>query len=313
MIPDSVLRGFKGKRVLVTGGTGMIGRQVVEILLETGVEVMTVSLDEEIPGVPHIQVNLMDFGVCKAIITGFDCVLHLAGMKGSARETGRKPATYFILMAGVSLNVLEACRQNQVKSVVYTSSIGAYGEAEVLRETNDPNVPPMDFCAWGKRFGELQIQAYIKEFGLENFAVVRPCAVYGPHDRFHEGAMVIPALMHRIRRGADPLVVWGDGSAVRDFAYSRDIAEGVILASHYGTRGGFVNLGSGEGHSVREVVETLGKITGCRYEFDPSKAAGYPRRVMDISRAREWLGWEPSTSLEEGLRKTWEWYSSQEG
>jgi GDP-L-fucose synthase len=155
----------------------------------------------------------------------------------------------------------------------------------------------------------MQVQAYRIQYGLENFAVVRPCNVYGPGDNFDpQNAMVIPSLMYRIYHGEDPLVVWGDGSAIRDFAYSRDVAEGVILALHHGTQGRYVNLGSGQGYTIRELVETLNKFIPFNYRFDDTKSSGFPKRVMDISLAREMLGYNPTTSLLSGLKKTWEWY-----
>jgi GDP-L-fucose synthase len=171
----------------------------------------------------------------------------------------------------------------------------------------------MDFAGWAKRMAELQVHAYKVQHGLENFAIVRPSNVYGPGDNFDpENAMVIPTLLHRIRKGEDPVMIWGDGSAVRDFIYSRDVAEGMILALHYGTRGRFVNLGCGSGVTIRELVETLASFLDFRYVFDVSKPSGYPRRVMDITLAKEWTGWEPSTSLKDGLMATWEWFCTHE-
>jgi GDP-L-fucose synthase len=102
--------------------------------------------------------------------------------------------------------------------------------------------------------------------------------------------------------------IWGDGSAVRDFAYVADCAEGVIQALYFGTRGDFVNLGSGIGVTIKELVETLASFLDFPYEFDASKPAGFPRRVMDISRAREWIGYNPTTTLRQGLENTWTWY-----
>ena len=213
-------------------------------------------------------------------------------------------------------NILEACRINKVKKVVFTSSIGAYPSAEIFKEPEvfDPGIepPPMDqFPGWAKRMAEMQILAYKKQYGLDNFAIVRPCNVYGPGDNFDpENAMVVPSLMSRIANGENPLKVWGDGSAVRDFAYSEDVAIGVIQALISGTNGEFVNLGSGQGYKVRELVETLSEIVDFEYDFDTSKPNGFPKRVMDISKARKLIGYNPKTSLKEGLRKTWDWFLS---
>ncbi|MFH0988214.1 MAG: NAD-dependent epimerase/dehydratase family protein, partial [Parcubacteria group bacterium] len=136
---------------------------------------------------------------------------------------------------------------------------------------------------------------------------------YGPGDNFDPAnAMVVASLMGRIRRGEKPLKVWGDGKAERDFLFSRDAAEGIILALHHGTDGSYVNIGSGRGTSVRDLVETLKKFIDFEYEFDTTKPSGAPKKLLDITRARERLGYNPSTTLEQGLRETWEWFLQNE-
>ncbi|MDD2904643.1 MAG: NAD-dependent epimerase/dehydratase family protein, partial [Syntrophales bacterium] len=203
-----------------------------------------------------------------------------------------------------------ACRINRVKKIVYTSSIGAYSSAEVFKENENLDGEPMDmFPGWAKRMAEKQIEAYRIQYGLKNFSIVRPSNIYGPGDNFDfENAMVIPTLIQRIWRGEDPVIIWGDGSAIRDFAYSEDIAEGIIQALYYGTDGKFVNLGSGVGVSIKELIETLNSFLHFNYEFDITKPSGFPKRVMDISLARERIHYNPSTSLLDGLKKTWDWF-----
>ena len=143
--------------------------------------------------------------------------------------------------------------------------------------------------------------------------MVRPSNVYGPGDNFDaENAMVIPALMSRINSGEKPLIVWGDGSAIRDFAFSKDVAYGMILAMHYGTNSGFVNLGSGKPCSIKELVETLNSFIDFEYVFDTNKSSGFSTRAMDISKASKLLGYSPSTSLLSGLTQTWQWYQDQQ-
>lgn len=309
---EEVLGSFCGRNVLVTGGTGLIGRQVVNILCDAQARVKVVSLDKiNIDDrAEHVLGDLADFEFCREITRDMDFVFHLAGVKGSIEVTKAKPASFFVPLLMMNTNVLESSRLNKVSKVVYTSSIGAYAGAEVFKENENLDGPPMDmFPGWAKRMAELQIKAYKIQYGLDNFAVVRPCNVYGPGDNFDpDNAMVIPTLMHRIHKKEDPVVVWGDGSAIRDFAYSRDVAEGVILALHHGTGSDFVNLGSGRGYSIRELVETLNSFLDFNCVFDTSKPSGFPRRVMDISLARDRLGYDPATSLLDGLKLTWQWY-----
>lgn len=313
MISSIVLEAFRGRNALVTGGTGLIGRQVTRILCDAGAHVRSVSLDRlrVHPDAEFIHGDLTDFAFCRGITRDTEFVFHLAGIKGSIEVTKTKPASFFVPLLMMNTNVLEACRLNAVAKVVYTSSIGAYAGAEVFRESDDsPDRPPMDmFPGWAKRMAEIQIRVYQMQYQLENFAVVRPCNVYGPGDNFDpETAMVIPSLMSRIARKEDPVVIWGDGSAIRDFAYSEDVAEGVILALHYGTKAGFVNLGSGHGITIRELVETLRSFLTFNYHFDTEKPSGFPKRVMDIRLARELIGYDPTTSLRDGLQRTWDWY-----
>ena len=314
MIDDRIIKSFAGKNTLVTGGTGLIGRQVVDLLCDAGARVRILSLDRvTVHGrAEHIEGNLTDFNLCKELTKDMDFVFHVAGIKGSVEVTKSKPASFFVPLLMMNTNLLEACRLNKVAKVVYTSSIGAYPSAEVFRENENQEGRPMDlFPGWAKRMAELQIEAYREQYGLNNFAVVRPCNVYGPGDNFDpENAMVIPTLMYRIFNGEDPVVIWGDGSAVRDFAYSRDVAEGVILALYHGTEGGFVNLGSGTGVTIRELVETLHSFLGFHYHFDTSRPSGFPKRVMDITLAKRLIHYHPQTSLREGLHKTWDWFAN---
>jgi len=310
----SFLKNFTHKKILVTGGTGMIGRQVVDILAAAGARVTIVSLDRLRVNdrAEHVYGDLTEFGFCRQITADMDYVCHVAGIGASVKSARTRIASHLVPMLQMNTNMMEACRLNRVKKVVFTSSVGAYANAEVFRESDyQLESTPMDFAGWAKRMTEAQLFAYKVEYGLENFAVVRPPNVYGPGDNFHpDHALVIPSLMYRIHQGQDPLIVWGDGTCERDFVYSRDVAEGVILALWHGVPHppGFVNLGSGRVHTIRELVETLHRFIDFNYEFDASKPTGVKRRLLDISLAREHLGYHPATSLEDGLRKTWEWF-----
>ncbi|MBW7990857.1 MAG: NAD-dependent epimerase/dehydratase family protein [Planctomycetes bacterium] len=312
MIREEVLKYFAGSNVLVTGGTGLIGRQIVNILCDAQANVKVASLDKISVDsrAEHILGDLADFGFCRKITKDMDFVFHVAGVKGSIQVTKAKPASFFVPLLMMNTNVLEACRLNKIRKIVYTSSIGAYASAEVFKETENLDGPPMDmFPGWAKRMAELQIKAYKLQYGLENFSVVRPCNVYGPGDNFDpDNAMVIPTLMYRIYQKENPVIVWGDGSAIRDFAYSRDVADGVILALYHGTKSSFVNLGSGRGYSIKELVETLHSFLDFNYEFDTSKPSGFPKRIMDISLAKKLIDYNPTTSLLDGLKETWQWF-----
>lgn len=315
MIDEVVLENFRGKNILITGGTGMIGREIAVILVNAGANVRIISLDKlQIHSkVDHVFGDLTSFEFCKEQIKGMDYVFHVAGIKGSVKVTTERPASFFVPLLMFNTNVLEASRLCKVEKLVYTSSIGAYSSDEIFVEKDeDETLPPMDmFPGWAKRMAELQIKAYAKQYGMMNYSIVRPCNVYGPGDNFDpENAMVIPTLMARIAAGENPVRVWGDGSAIRDFAFSRDVAEGVVLALHHGTKGGYVNLGSGKGVTIKELVEALASFLDFEYEFDVSKPSGFPKRIMDISKAKKIIGYSPSTELRVGLEETWDWYNN---
>ena len=314
MIKDLVLKSFTGRSVLVTGGTGMIGRQIVNILCDAGAAVRVVSLDrlKVDSRAEHLHADLTDLDTCMSVTRDTEFVFHIAGVAGSVKFSKQMPASHFVPTLMFNVNMLHAARLNKVRRLVYTSSIGAYASNSDLFVEGEPGTfsdAPMDFAGWAKRMAELQTHAYKVQYGIDTFSVVRPAHVYGPGDNFDpENALVIGSLMHRIASKQNPVVVWGDGSAVRDFVFVRDVAHGCILALHHGTNGRYVNLGAGRGYSIRELVEALSQFLDFKYEFDATKPGGYPKRVMDITLARKLIDYQPSTTLVEGLKETWEWY-----
>lgn len=305
---------FKGTKVLVTGGTGLIGRPLVELLLERGAQVRIASLDDPSRAHPQAefrQVNLMLFPNCLEACRGMDYVFHLAGIKGSPAMTARKPASFFVPILLFNTNMMEAARQSGVKGYLYTSTVGVYGPAEVFREDDVWSSFPSandKFAGWAKRVGELQAEAYHIEHGWDQVSIVRPANVYGPWDNFDpENATVIPSIIRRAVDEENPLRIWGDGSPIRDFIYSEDVARGMILVMEKQFRQP-VNLGSGVGVRIRDLVEIIVGNLNPRPEvvWDASKPAGDPKRLMDMTRARS-LGFEPSVSLEQGVRETMDW------
>ena len=317
MISEIILKEFNAKNVLVTGGSGLIGRQVVELLACANACLRSVSLDRIIVNAKadNIVGDLVNMDFCKEIVRDMDYIFHLAGIQGTVQTSSSKMASHFVPTLMMNTNLLEAARLSKVKKLVYTSSIGAYAENSILRESDyKVESVPMSFAGWAKRMAELQIYSYKVQYGIDTFSIVRLSNIYGPGDNFNpETAMVIPALMQRIFNGEDPLVVWGDGTVVRDFLYSRDAAEGILLALHHGTAGDFVNIGSGKGHSIRDIITAMQSFINFNYVFDAAKPSGAPMRIMDISKAANLLGFIPSTDLATGLKHTWEWFMDHSG
>lgn len=315
MLEQKVIDSFHNKKILITGGTGMIGRAVVDMLADlTTASITVVSLDDLKPNpkVEYVYGDLCDFNLCKELTKGMDGVFHIAGIGASVKAAKSKVASHFVPMLMMNTNILEASRFNGVEKLVYTSSVGAYSNADIFKESEYRlDSEPMDFAGWAKRMAEAQINAYKIQYELDTYSIVRPSNVYGIGDNFSpEQSLVVPSLIYRIFKGENPLVVWGDGSAIRDFIYSEDCARGIILAMYYGTNSGFVNLGyGGEGISIKQLVETLNEFIDFEYTFDTSKPTGAARRVMDMTLAEEQIHFKSVISLREGLEKTWNWFN----
>jgi GDP-L-fucose synthase len=306
---------FKGKHVLVAGGTGMIGLRLVEMLIDAGARVRVASLDDPSRAHPDSEfrsLDLLQFKNCLEACEGIDYVFNLLGVKGSPAMAAKRPASYFVPTLTLDTNLMEAARQCGVERFLFTSSLAVYPPAEVFREDDVWTQFPSKndwFPAWAKRMGELQGEAYRIEYGWDKIVIVRPANVYGPFDNFSlDNAMVVPSLIRRVVAGENPLRVWGDGETRRDFVHARDVARGMILVMQNLPRQP-VNLGSGVGVSIRELVEAILKCVGRKTDvvWDTSMPTGDKSRVLDISRARA-IGYEPRISLEDGIRETIEWY-----
>lgn len=308
---------YKGKKVLVTGGTGLIGRPLVEMLVEAGAKVVVVSLDDPSrapKGVKFIRADLRELSNCMEACRDQEIVFHLAGIKGSPAMTAKQPASFFVPTISFNTNVMEAARKQNVSRFLYTSTIGVYAPDEVFYEEDVWKTFPSEndrFAGWAKRMGELQAQAYKIEYGWDKIVIVRPANVYGPYDNFDpDTAMVIPSLIKRALDGENPLVVWGDGSAIRDFIFSRDVARGMMVALEKGINVP-VNLGSGKGVTIKEIAETIAGLVPngpIKIVWDKTKPKGDKKRLMDMKRAKKLLGFKPLTTLEQGIRETMDWY-----
>lgn len=310
---------FFRKKVLVAGGTGLIGKPLVEMLLALGATVRVASLDH--PSRSHekaefVQIDLRYFPNCLEVCRAVDYVFNLLCVKGSPAVTLKKPASFFVTMLQFNTNLMEAARQAGVSGYLFTSSVGVYSPASVFVEDAVWKTYPSEhdkFAGWAKRMGELQAEAYGIEYGWNDIAIVRPANTYGPYDNFDsENAMVIPSLIKRAVSGENPLVVWGDGSQERDFINAKDVARGMILIAQKSPGPKCpVNLASGIPTSVKKVVDVIVNNLDTKPEvrWDTSKPTGDKKRIMDISRARS-FGFEPSVSLEDGIKATMEWYRS---
>jgi GDP-L-fucose synthase len=209
--------------------------------------------------------------------------------------------------------MMEAARQSGVQRYLYTSSIGVYQPSDVFNEDDVWSTFPSEndrFAGWAKRMGELQAQAYDIQYKWDKISIVRPANVYGPYDNFDpENAMVIPSLINRAMSGERPLSVWGDGSPIRDFIYTDDVADGMLEVVKQGYNKP-INLGSGKGVSIKEIATSIANKMPdkCEIIWDTSKPAGDVKRIMNTERA-ESIGIKPKISLDEGIETTIKWYN----
>jgi GDP-L-fucose synthase len=298
-------------RVLVTGGAGFIGQSVVAALKRRGVP------DSRIV-VPRSRTH--DLRVrehCREAVRDCDVVLHLAAVVGGISFSRAHPATQFRDCSQMDICMLEAAREAGVRKFVSLGNLLAY-----------PAVAPMPLREEGLHQGEVAdthigiglakrnlvalSAMYHREFGL-NAVNVLSANAYGPRDHFNSPhAHVIPATIVKCFRRRE-LVVWGDGSPTRDFLFVDDVAEGLLLAAERLEPPDFVNLASGTEISIADLVRRIARLSGFAGPviFDTSEAGGDPRRVASVDRARRLLGFVPRVDLDEGLRRTIEWYRRQ--
>lgn len=309
---------YANKKVLVTGGSGLIGRPLVEQLIQNNAQVTVASLDHpsRVPqGVIFKQIDLREFSSCMEVCKDQEIVFQLAGVKGSPAMTAKRPASFFVPTLMFSINMMEAARRTGVERFLFTSSVGVYSPAEIFYEDEVWKTFPSPndrFAGWAKRMGELQADAYKIEYGWDKISIVRPANVYGPHDNFDPAnAMVIPSLIKRAMSGEKPLTVWGDGSPIRDFIHARDVARGMLLAVEKGINKP-INLGSGTGVTIKEIAEIVAaNIPGGPIElkWDITKPKGDAKRLMDMTRANSY-GFAPEISIEDGIKETIAWYAA---
>jgi len=301
------------ERVVVTGGTGFLGSHLMRTLdshgyrdaIGIGSEDFDLTREDEVVRLFH---ELKPAGI-----------IHLAAVVGGIGANRVHPGSFFFqnLMMGVLL--MEHARRNGTRRMLSVGTICSYPkhtpvpfhESELWNgypeETNAP-------YGLAKKMLLVQSAAYRQEYGFDSSNLL-PVNLYGPGDNFDpESSHVIPALIRKcleaVEAGAPEIVVWGTGSATREFLYVEDAAEGIVRAFERLEGSEPVNLGAGREISIRDLVTVIAKLCGFtgRITWDATKPDGQPRRCLDTSRAKELLGWESSMPFEDGLRRTIDWY-----
>lgn len=304
---------FEDKRIVVTGGAGFLGGYIVEGLQKRGCKNILV---------PKIKdYDLVNIGDLVRMYDDMrpDIVIHLAAVVGGIGANREHPGEFFYknLMMGVQL--IEQGRIRNIEKFVAIGTVCAYPKFTPVpfKEEDLWNGYPEETNApygLAKKMLLVQSQAYRSEYGFNSIFLL-PVNLYGPGDNFDpKSSHVIPAMIKKcvdaIETGADHIDCWGTGKVSREFIYAADAAEGILLATEHYNGAEPVNIGAGFEITIKELVEKIVKITGFKGEirWDSSKPDGQPRRRLDVSRAKEYFGFEAKTSFEKGLKETIKWY-----
>ncbi len=311
---------LKGAKVLVAGGAGFIGTNLIERLVDMGADV-TATLHSREPqlklaAVKYVKCDLLKAEDCDRVVAGHDYVFMCAANTSGAAVIERNPLTHFTPNLIMNLSMLDACHRSGVKKFLFISSNVVYPETD--RPVKEEDVTGEFFgkyvvAARMKRFSEIACETYATT-GQDalKVCVVRPGNIYGEYDDFEEATShVIPALIRKVVERLAPLEVWGDGNDEKDFIYVGDFIDGMILAMEKVDSPDPINIATGTSVTIRHVLGHLlraGNYEDAEITYLSSKPTMIPRRLIDVTRARDLLGFEASTPLEEGLAKTLQWY-----
>lgn len=301
------------KRLLLTGGAGFVGTAIQRKLKERGYSDLVVIRRKDFDLTSEADVERLYRDIKPAI------VLHLAAEVGGIGANRENPGRYFFANMAMGLHLIEGARKHGVEKFLQTGTICAYPNLTPVpfKESDLWNgYPEVTNAPYGiaKKALLVMCQSYRQQYGL-NAIYLLPVNLYGPGDNFHlQSSHVIPALIRKCvearDRGDKEIVAWGTGKASREFLYVDDCAEGLILALEKYDSPEPMNLGNGREISIRELTELVAKLSrfSGQITWDSTKPDGQPRRCLDVTRAANALGFHAQTSLEDGLRRTIEWF-----
>ena len=304
---------WEGKRVTVTGGGGFLGRPTVALLEELGAEVTAIR---------SADFDLRDRAACSAALEGAQVVVHLAANVGGIGYNRRNPGPLAHDNMAMGLNVFEACRELGTEKLVAASSVCAYPKFTPVPFSEDEiwnGYPEESNAPYGlaKRMLIVLSDTYRRQYGLDSCAPV-VVNLYGPGDNFDlEDSHVIAAMIHKYvvatERGDPEVVLWGTGEPSREFLYVDDAARALLLCAERLDSSEPVNVGTGRETRIRELAETISELCGFEGEtvWDSSRPDGQPKRSLDVSRARELIGFEAEVTLADGLRQTIESFRAE--
>jgi GDP-L-fucose synthase len=310
---------WNGKRVIVTGGAGFLGKHVTRELQARGAANIFVPRIEDYNLVEAIDIRRMYADALKGIDPGRTVVIHLAANVGGIGANREHPAEFFYdnLMMGAEL--MHQGYRSGIGKFVAIGTVCAYPKFTPVPFREDDlwsGYPEETNAPYGlaKKMMLVQAQAYRQQYGFDAIFLL-PVNLYGPGDNFNlQTSHVIPALIRKAveaqDRGEHELILWGDGSPTREFLYVEDAAAGIVTAAEKYDGGDPVNLGSGHEISIRDLAAMIARLTGFEGElvWQTDKPNGQPRRGLDVSRAKKYFGWQAQMPFEEGIRRTITWF-----
>ncbi len=304
---------LKDKRILVTGGAGFLGRQVVRELCEAGADRNKITV------VRSRDCDLRSMSACQKVVQQQDVIVHLAAHVGGIGLNREKPGELFYdnLMMGVQL--IHAAYEVGVEKFVCVGTICAYPKFTPVPFKEDDlwnGYPEETNAPYGvaKKALLVQLQSYRQQYGF-NGVYLLPVNLYGPEDNFDpRSSHVIPALIRKVheaqQRGDKQLPVWGDGSPSREFLYVDDAARGIVMATVSYDESDPVNLGTNYEITIKDLVELICDLMGFEGEivWETDQPNGQPRRCLDTERAKEKFGFTAQVEFKQGLKNTIDWY-----
>ena len=306
---------LKGKNILVTGGAGFIGSNIVDRLApDNNVFVLDSlfagsmdNLARSKDKITFIKGDIREKELVRDTVAKVEYIFHLAALVGNIRSL-KDPYLDMDVNIGGMVNLLEACRANtNLKRLVYSSSAAIYGEAKYMPIDEEHPLYPESPYAVSKMAAEKYAFAYYKDYGIPT-AAVRYFNAYGPRQDSSEYANAISIFLSRTKRG-EPLTVYGDGDQTRDFIFVSDIINGNILAATTPAAVGQVfNIAAGQVHSILQLIQVIREVTGkeAPYSFAPARAGEVRHSKANTDKAKRILGFAPKTDLKEGIRQTWQ-------
>ena len=311
----SMSRYWHGKRVVVTGGAGFVGKPLVALLESLGADVVVIDPRANSRGPNTIPQPIERLGLLNAVAAENDLVIHLAASVAGIHVNSKSHAAMFQKNLVPGMAVLDACA-NSGKRCLVVSSACVYPEGPEMDEANGLLGNPEksnEGYGYAKRMVE-QYAAWLgKEAGLK-YSVVRPFNAYGPGDNFDPAkSHVIPGLIMRIDEAKKDLTIWGSGAQVRSFLYVDDFVEGVTLAAEKLPDGETVNLGSDESVTITGLATQISEIMDkdLVFNYDRTKPNGHENREAVTEKAKALIGFEAKTTIRDGLRRTVEWYQAK--